>query len=82
MAINRELRAISASYEKLSKESSALCDQMIAEGRGHERPSDYEKKTDPLSVRVRAVATGMYALRLKGEAIYGPDWRPGMEIWK
>lgn len=39
---------------KVSAESEKLTNEMIEGGRGHERPSDYQHKTDALSVRLNA----------------------------
>ena len=43
--------------------SMALCDEMIAAGRGHERPSETSQLTDPLAQRVNAAAEREQALR-------------------
>ena len=45
--INKEL-------DKLDQIDHDLTEQMIAIGRGHERPSEYLNKTDPLSLELRA----------------------------
>lgn len=43
--------------------SMALCDEMIAAGRGHERPSETRTKADKLAQRVNAAAQAEQALR-------------------
>lgn len=43
--------------------SMALCDEMIAAGRGHERPSETRTKADELAQRVNAAAQAEQALR-------------------
>lgn len=40
--------------DRAGKASMELCDEMIAAGRGNERPSETAGKTDPLSVRFNA----------------------------
>jgi hypothetical protein len=37
-------------YDKLNKESSKIIEQFISDGRGDEKPSEYLRKTDPLSL--------------------------------
>lgn len=63
--INREL-------DRLDKADRALGDEMIREGRGHERPSEYLKKDDPLSRKLQAIFDRSYKLRFEIEARYGP----------
>lgn len=65
-AINREM-------ESLSRKMSALNDEMIEVGRGHERPSDTEGKTDPLSVRFNAARSRWADLRYEVKRRAGPD---------
>lgn len=77
---NKQLRDFTRQHAFLSGQYSALCDRMIAAGRGDERPSDYEKKTDDLSVALRQTSVDMYGILLAGQKLYGPDWRPGLEI--
>lgn len=48
-AINRELDAI-------DKKQSVLLDEFIAAGRGNERPTDWQDKTDPLSMKEKALS--------------------------
>lgn len=47
---------INAELEKLSGIRSKLGQQMIDDGRGHERPTDMVGKTDPLSLAIFAVS--------------------------
>lgn len=47
--INTELDAVSALR-------SQITDEFIAAGRGYERPSDWQDKTDPLSLRAKVVS--------------------------
>ncbi len=63
--INREL-------DKLSEHSEKITDKMIAAGRGSERPSDYLKKTDPLSVQARDVSQRISDLQDEIGLRYGP----------
>jgi hypothetical protein len=64
--INREL-------DRLEKLCSAFTDEMIAAGRGYERPSEWMKRDDPLSQRGRAAYRRCDALRIEMELRYGPD---------
>lgn len=64
-AINKEL-------DKLTVQDSALGDKMIAAGRGYERPSEYLRMTDPLSLALRANSDRRMKLRIEIEMRYGP----------
>ncbi len=64
--INKEL-------DRLDTRNSTLTDQMIADGRGYERPSDYFRKTDPLSLAMREISNRRTAIRIEIEGRYGPD---------
>lgn len=64
--INKEL-------DKLNSQDSALGDLMIAVGRGYERPSEYLKLTDPLSMELRKNADRRLALRVEISVRYGPN---------
>jgi hypothetical protein len=64
--INKEL-------DKLSEQSSKLGQEMIDAGRGHERPSEYLKMTDPLSIELRKNSDRRQALRAEIAVRYGPD---------
>jgi hypothetical protein len=64
-AINKEL-------DRLDARSSELTDRMIEDGRGNERPSDYRKKTDSLSLEKNEVADRRMRLRIEIENRYGP----------
>lgn len=64
--INKEL-------DRLDREGSANCDAFIAAGRGHERPSEYLKKTDPLSLEARRIYDRKSDLRAEITRRYGPN---------
>jgi len=64
--INKEL-------DKLSKESSKLMDDFIEAGRGRERPSEYLKKSDPLSSKARALYDRKTDLQFEIKRRYGPN---------
>lgn len=68
--INREVA-------RLTKISSAITQEMIAAGRGHELPSETSTKTDDLSMRARAVSWRMDALQREGSLRYGPGYHSG-----
>ena len=72
-AINREL-------EKLSKQSSELCDKFIAAGRGHERPSETLKLSDPLAVEFRTISDRRADLMFEARRRYGPDFKQGNKL--
>ncbi len=40
---------------RIDKESSAMCDEFIAAGRGYEKPTDTWKLNDPLALRWKAM---------------------------
>ena len=63
--INKEL-------DKLSAQNSQLGQLMIDAGRGYERPSEYLKMSDPLSMELRKNADRRMALRIEIEFRYGP----------
>lgn len=63
--INKEL-------DRLDSVNGALTDEMISAGRGHERPSDYSRMTDPLSSNLSAVSARRQALRSQVERRFGP----------
>lgn len=64
-AINRELDAI-------DKKQSVLLDEFIAAGRGHERPSDWRDKTDPLSMKEKALSARRFDLMFEVRSRAGP----------
>lgn len=64
--INREL-------DKLEGQSSTLGSLMIEAGRGHERPSEYLRMTDPLAMELRSNSDRRYALRIEISQRYGPN---------
>lgn len=63
--VNREL-------DKLDAASSKNCDAFVTAGRGHERPSDYARKMDPLSLEANSIADRRASLRSEIERRYGP----------
>ena len=65
-AINQEL-------DRLDVENCRICQEMIEAGRGHERPSETLKKTDPLSCRFIGNHWRHSALKLEIEIRYGPN---------
>jgi hypothetical protein len=64
--INKEL-------DKLDAQDSILGDLMIEGGRGHERPSEYHRMTDPLSMELRKNSDRRQDLRIEIEMRYGPN---------
>jgi hypothetical protein len=65
-AINKEL-------DRLDEQDSALGRQMIDAGRGHERPSEYLRKTDPLSSQLIEISERKRALHVEISMRYGPN---------
>lgn len=63
---------INAEIERLIKADLALAHAFIAAGRGHERPSEYLLKDDPLSRRARAIYDRRHQLRVEVESRAGP----------
>ncbi len=63
--INKEL-------DKLDARSSKNTDDFIAAGRGHERPSEYLRQADPLSMEARRISDRQSSLRIEIERRYGP----------
>jgi lysophospholipase L1-like esterase len=63
---------INTELDKLDKLDSALTDEMIAAGRGHERPSEYLRATDPLSVEMRDIFGRRTKLHNEIALRYGP----------
>jgi hypothetical protein len=63
--INKEL-------DELDRRSSELGQMMIDAGRGHERPSEYLKMSDPLSGEMRRVSQRQSDLRVEISMRYGP----------
>lgn len=63
--INREL-------DRLDRRASVNTDAFIAAGRGQERPSDYLRKTDPLSLEALAIFQRRSDLRAEMARRYGP----------
>lgn len=65
--INREL-------DKIDKADSQLTDAFIAAGRGHERPSEILKMSDPLALKMRQLFDRRYALKSEIVARTGTDY--------
>ena len=63
--INKELDA-------LGKASSKITDEMIAAGRGRERPSETREMTDPLSLKALTIWDRQMTLHSEIERRYGP----------
>jgi hypothetical protein len=63
--INKEL-------DRLDARSRKNTEAFIAAGRGHERPTDYQRKTDPLSVEANAIADRRGWLHAEISRRYGP----------
>lgn len=55
----------------------AICDEMIAAGRGHERASETLKLSDPLALRYRENARILRELR--GEAEARQEWHGSLK---
>lgn len=55
-------RKLESAYAALSAESSALCDEFIAAGRGYELPTETRLLTDPLALRWIANAAQLGAI--------------------
>lgn len=73
--INKEL-------DRLGEESSKLTQAMIDAGRGSEPPSEYLRKTDPLSLRIKAVSDRQENLRREISARYGPGAPSRLPTWE
>src|SRR5579859_578445 len=74
---NPEVRLMTAgqinkALDKIDAEDSKLTDQMIADGRGYERPSEYLNKTDPLSRKIKANHDKRMELQIEMGRRYGP----------
>lgn len=63
---------INKRLDALDRESSAITDEFIATGRGHDRPSERRHKTDPLSLRDAQNAHDRYVLHAEIARRYGP----------
>lgn len=62
-------------YEALSKRKRKNTDDFIAAGRGDERPSEYLRKNDPLSVEARRIFDAMHDLEQEARKYAGPDYQ-------
>lgn len=63
---------INKRLDALDRESSAITDEFIATGRGHERLSERRHKTDPLSLRDAQNSHDRYVLHAEIARRYGP----------
>lgn len=63
---------INRALDKLEAEDSRLTGEMIAAGRGNERPSEYLQMNDPLSMRLRANWESKKELYRERDRRYGP----------
>lgn len=63
---------INSKLDKLDKLDSKLTDAMIEAGRGYERPSDWEKMSDPLAKKLQQAYRDRMDLRNEIERRYGP----------
>jgi hypothetical protein len=64
------LAELQKEHKLLSLHSSAISKQMIAEGRGHERPTETLTKSDPLSQAYKAVSARLGALSAQHQVNY------------
>lgn len=53
---------IQKAYDAASAKISAMCDEFISAGRGHERPVDIRKMTDPLAMSHNAIYAAFDAI--------------------
>lgn len=58
--------------KRLSAIGSKITDEFIRDGRGHERPSDWFSKTDPLSLAARALGARRDAIVYEMRRRHGP----------
>ena len=63
---------INRALDTLDKRRAKNTAAFIEAGRGHERPTDYAAKGDPLSVEARAIADRQNDLRREIARRYGP----------
>ena len=63
---------INRALDKLGAVDSKLTREMIAAGRGNERPSEYLQMTDPLAMKLRAVSEQRLELQREVLSRYGP----------
>lgn len=64
--INRELDA-------LEKRAAKNNETFIAAGRGHERPGDYAKNNDPISMEAKSIEARVSKLHIEIAMRCGPD---------
>ena len=63
---------INRALDRIDREASALNDEFIAAGRGHERPSETWKMSDPLAERMKRIEGDRSTLRNEVLRRYGP----------
>jgi hypothetical protein len=68
------IKKIETALAVLDQKNSILIDRMIAAGRGNERPSEYLKKKDPLSLALLKNYEQRFALMEEKRALTGSDY--------
>lgn len=63
---------INKALDRADKSSSALTEEFIAVGRGHELPSETRTMTDPLAEKWKQLSNERSGLRREIERRYGP----------
>jgi hypothetical protein len=63
---------INKALDKIDAESSKLTRQFIDAGRGHERPSEYLRMSDPLAMKAQELHKKRTALAIERDMRYGP----------
>ena len=71
------LTQINKEYNRLSAQQSKLGAKLIEEGHGHVRHSELAATGSPTALEYLRLSSELNRLRLEGERIYGPDFRPG-----
>ena len=61
-------------FASIRKQDARLCDAMIAAGRGNERPSEYLRKDDALSLKARELSSIRSGLEYEAARLFGPQW--------
>jgi hypothetical protein len=75
------LTQINREYNKLSAQQSKLTEKLIAEGHGEVRHSELHKVDSPTATEWLRLSSELNRLRLEGERIWGPDFRPGQSTY-
>lgn len=63
---------LNSALDRIDAAMSKVTQQFIDAGRGHERPSEYLGKSDPLSMRAKELTDQRSAIRIEMEMRYGP----------